>query len=831
MHRLSLARLDVLSRESDLPARGAAYEFPRELRKATELAVQFLVDVCRPSQLGLNPFLRGFYFTGVRPVILSEASPTATAPPVDLAAGATSVFSARMLQQQSQPVASGGLGRKVPQWVFLRRFFREVLLTDDLALRITGGGSRVDLLRRSMIGAAAAACLFVALGMTVSFANNRRLVKRSVAAVAAAREVGGVGSLVGEEGLLKLDTLRARTAQVTGYERAGRPLRFAWGLYAGHAIQPLLHRAYFQHFQGALWRETQERLLGYLRGLPEQPDENSDFGKAQDALAAHLLTTTEHARSTPELLSPVLMEHARPLGTDSAQVLAERQFAFFAQELQYENPYDATANAALVERTQHFLRAFGPEAYYRALMYEGSRAAPAVRYLGPQTVVRNETVVPGAFTRAGYQHVQTQLDSVDNLILRYQWIYGAEPPAQKPRREELARMYEQEYVRRWQDYLAGGSVARFGSPNDASVKLGMLGAPTSPLFAMLATASRETAMDTLSVIGKAFQPLHLVVPPTADARGLTAGALPYANALNMLASNLNMLGNAAGGARDQALLQAFAAAADVKREAAALSGGFSMAGDAALTATQLQRLLRQPADLADALVSGLPTAALNSAGQSFCSSYGTVGRGFPFNPRASADASPDDVNDLFMKDQGTLWSFYQDALQSLVTPQGRARPGARVRSEFARFFGRAAEFSTGAYRGNSLALAFDFQPEIPAGASEVMLQVDGDQASFTPTNRASHTFLWEAERSREARLVVLFGTERITVASGEGSWAPFRVFYAGEWRDSGPYHVEWRIPGRDVRLSGTVSFETGVPPLLRPSYTGALSQCVSQITN
>jgi len=206
-------------------------------------------------------------------------------------------------------------------------------------------------------------------------------------------------------------------------------------------------------------------------------------------------------------------------------------------------------------------------------------------------------------------------------------------------------------------------------------------------------------------------------------------------------------------------------------------------------------------------------------------------RAFPFSTRASADASPGDVNDLFLRDQGTLWSFYQDALQSLLTPQGRPRPGARVRSSFANFFARAAEFSDGAYRDGTLALVFDFQPEIPAGASEVILQVDGDQAIFTPTNRASHTFLWEADRSREARLVVAFGAERVTVATGEGNWAPFRVFYAGEWRDSGPYHVEWRIPGRDVRLTGTVSFEAGVPPLLRPGYTGALSQCVAQITN
>ena len=833
VHRLAMARLDVLSRESESLARGAAYEFPRELRKTTELAVQFLVDVCRPSQLGVNPFLRGFYFTGVRPIILTDAAPATAAPALDpMAGGATSVFNARMLQQGQLAAAGPRGGRKVPQWVFLRRLFREVLLVDKLALSITAGGARVDLLRRTLIGAAAAAAIFVALGMTVSFAGNRKLVRGSVAAASAAREVGGVGSLVGEEDLARLDALRERTAQVTGYERGRRPLHLAWGLYTGHDLQPLLRRIYFQRFDGALWRETQDRLLGYLRGLPEQPDENSEFGKAQDALAAHLLTTSENGRATPELLTPVLLEHARPMGTDSVQARVERQFAFFAAELPYGNPYDTRADVPLVERTQRFLRAFGPEAYYRALVYEGGRTAAPVRYTGAQSVVRNETVVPGAFTIPGYQHVQTQLDSVDELMKRYEWIYGAQPPTQKPRREELAQMYQREYVRRWQDYLGAGSVVRFGGPGDAATKLSMLAASSSPLFVMLATASRETNHDSTSAIGKAFQPVHATVPPSADAGGATAAVAGYTAALNGLASTMRMLASAGGGRGDDALMQqAMAGAAEVRGQAAAVAGGFNRAGDADLTASQVQRLLQQPADFADALVSGLPTAALNAAGQDFCGSYASVARAFPFNPRSSADASPDEVNAMFLRDQGTLWSFYQDALQALVTPQGRARPGARVRSDFARFFGRAAEFSAGAYRGSALAVVFDFQPEIPAGASEVFLQVDGDQASFTPTSRASRSFLWEAERAREARLVVAFGGERVTVASGTGAWAPFRVFYAADWRDSGPYRVEWRIPGRDARLVGTVSFESGVPPLLRPSYTGALSQCVSQITN
>jgi type VI secretion system protein ImpL len=43
--------------------------------------VQFLVDLCQHSQLTLGPFLRGFYFTGVRPIVINEVAPVAAAPP------------------------------------------------------------------------------------------------------------------------------------------------------------------------------------------------------------------------------------------------------------------------------------------------------------------------------------------------------------------------------------------------------------------------------------------------------------------------------------------------------------------------------------------------------------------------------------------------------------------------------------------------------------------------------------------------------------------------------------------------------------------------------
>jgi type VI protein secretion system component VasK len=287
-----------------------------------------------------------------------------------------------------------------------------------------------------------------------------------------------------------------------------------------------------------------------------------------------------------------------------------------------------------------------------------------------------------------------------------------------------------------------------------------------------------------------------------------------------------------GPAADQAMIQASTAASTVKQEVGTLAANFIMMGDAAATAVQIQRLLRQPAELADALITSLPAASLNGAARQFCSSSADpLGARYPFNARATANASPAEVAAFFKKDDGLLWSFYQDKLQTRLTPQGRARPGQNVRDDFVRFFARAADVSNAIFRDGALSLIFDFQPEIPAGASDVTLQVDGDRATYTPTSRASRDFVFEPERSQEAKLTVTINREVVTVATGEGPWSVFRLFQAAQWGSSSPYRVEWRVPGRNVTVVGQVSFETGVPPVLRPGFLAPISQCTTVVPN
>jgi type VI secretion system protein ImpL len=680
---LALRRLDVLPREAQESLRANAYEFPRELHKIVEPAVQFLLDVFRPNQLGQNPLLRGIYFTGVRPVMVRDSGGDVLArgaPGVE--SGATAVFSPAALQQAAQQVPRSSGERKVPQWVFVQRLFREVILRDDVAVRITAGGARVDILRRALIGTAAAACIFFAFAITFSWANNSAFVRQSKDAVEGALQIGSVLGSTLEQDLGRLDALRLQAERVTDWKNNGRPLSYKWGLFTGARLEPVLRNLYFRQFEQTLWNDTRTRIHQYLDELPAAPDENSDFGKAQDALAAYLVTTTEFKRSTGAELAPTLLSFwARGETSDSSRVIAERQFAFFARALAHENPYTPQTDAELVKKTQGFLRGFGPQAYYRVLVANANSSLPSRQYSGPAGYVRNDYVVPGAFTLDGFRNVQTRIDSVDALFARYEWIYGA--PPEKPERAALVRLYETEYIRRWQNYLEAGSIADFSSPSDAAARLRLLADLNSPIVNMLAVASRETDMDSTSRIGRAFRPLLATVPPN-DPRGPSANMVDYLSQLRMLSTQLGMLeGGSGDGARTAA-----ESSREIGVRESSVAASFITGAEASVTAGLIQRFLTQPGARTLTLVTELPKAELNADARAFCETFRPLAGTYPFDPNGR-DAPSRVISAIFQKGEGQLWSFYGRRLEPYFTAQGVLRSpaprGERVQADFARF--------------------------------------------------------------------------------------------------------------------------------------------------
>ena len=387
-------RVKLLSQEFDATKLPTIYEFPREFRKLRNLLVQLLVDLCRPSQLRRGPFLRGFYFSGVRPVTITTAGPTLAreepiAQPSAAHGGldATGIFDYRKAAAQAAqqaPATEAGESRRVPQWVFLPHVFSDVLLKDASALAASASSTKTSLWRRILLATASVILLIFIIGFIVSFVRNKNMESRVVTAAQGISDVQLTGQQLPSLDMLnKLETLRQSVETLSEYHQDGPPFSMRWGLYVGNTLYPDVLRIYFQHFQHLLFGQAQANLVQTLSALPGAPGPNDQYGPAYDTLKAYLITTSNHDKSTSLFLSPVLMKAwvaGRDIDQDLTQ-LAQKQFDFYSEQLKIQNPYSSEYDTLVVARARNYISQFsGVERVYRFMLAEADKANPPINF-------------------------------------------------------------------------------------------------------------------------------------------------------------------------------------------------------------------------------------------------------------------------------------------------------------------------------------------------------------------------------------------------------------------------------------------------------------------
>jgi type VI secretion system protein ImpL len=845
--RLAGKRLSLLPR--DPASAGAAYEFPREMRKLSGLATAFLVELCRPGQRVSGPFLRGFYFVGVRPVLVEAA---AAAPPVAPAAGsgpvdATRVFRLQDVQGFQRPPTAPAVGgsRRVPQWLFHERVFRDVILADQVARAVTGGGSRVNLLRRVALGAGVLVSGALLVLTLASFFGNRALQGEARGAM---EGVLGVTSVEPElpslELLGRMDALRSIGSRLREYEQDSPPLRLRMGLYQGGRVLDEVRRVYF----GALDRLVLQRAFtligGELAALPEVPDAASEYGRSYDALKAWLIMAGHPDRSTASFLTPVLRD--RWLGGRSGSVdeawlsLFDRQLNFYATELVVGDPYARSLDEGVVSGARRFLNQFGSgDRFYLALVTGVSEEVPSVRFAavapGTESVLTNPHEVPGAFTEAGWPRVQARLANIDQLLSQEAWVLGESTLSAVDRANlaaEVRERYILEYRAQWLRFLESATIQAGGGVGAVADRLTRMQGGQSPLLQLLALTAWNTAVD--SVIAVAFDPVHRVTPPDVRAQLISDPNRPYVSALGQLSQILSSLAEPSPETGMEARGQQ--AARDVEREVQQLEQGFGILPEALPVRQTVLRILNRPVQIASAVIDQSPDVALNQGGASFCSGIVPILRKYPFTPGAGEDATAEDLAMAFEPGASLLWGFYQPPVSDRVVRLGNqygAAAGTRVNPAFLSFFNKAMQISSAFYpqgggREPSLQLRIRFQPG--QGTDEITLVVDGRSETFTPSDTSFRTIGW-SPRSRELRILGRVNGNQIPLLEvRQGVWSLFRFLQAGRWRDGtgGRFPVEWTATAGGVRLVGDVELGS-TPPVMRDGFFQGF-QCVGRIT-
>jgi type VI secretion system protein ImpL len=834
-------RLLLLPREGDAAKLPQAYEFPREFQKLRNSLVQFLVDVCRPSQLRAGPFLRGFYFSGVRPVAAAEAPVASLVAPTTAAerggeqaevGGATRMFragfQAEQKARQGVAEAGGGAGRRVPQWLFLGHLFNDVVLADANARAASGSSTKTSLVKRIMLSSAAAICLIYSCLLAWSYFGNRDLEQESLAAsrgIAAGEGAGG--AVPGIDSLQKLETVRQSLAKLTAYERDGAPFSLRWGLYKGSEILPDVRKIYYARFRQLLFGSTQAQMLTSLQRSPAAPGPADDYGPPYDTLKTYLLTTSEWKRSSDAGLQSFLASKldAKWIGIREGEIgkerldLAKRQFDFYASDLHNGNPYSAMADDGAVRRARVYLSQFsGLERVYQGLLSMADKQFPPVsfnqKFPGTVTVLTSSEPVRGAFTKDGAKAVQDAIRKQN--FAGEEWVLGpykGQMPDKAAMEKGLLDRYSADYVAQWRSVLKKSNVNHYAGLKDASTKLTLLTGSGAPLLALFWWTSQNTCVDVPGVADKFKAPQGVVPCPNAQLYIVDANR-PYNSGLQALQQSVDRAADPSSNKEDssRAMRDSGQSATLTARQ---LGASFPPDPEAQIDQRSLELLL-QPIKYLDGMVS----SDLKGSGQSFCSAFNQATlHKFPFDSQAKDEVKLDELGALLQPKSGKLWVYYESSLKSVLQCSNgdcSASGGSPLSPGFASFIGNLMKFSRAIYgdSGADMNYQYSLTPQKSDLIDEFDVTINGALSKLK--GGTQHSYVWPGSGARNFELDLRLAGGGLPQQAKiyDGPWAVFR-FFADADKTTGNV-FSWSVTsGRDqqpTRINGrplTYDFNVG----------------------
>jgi type VI secretion system protein ImpL len=808
-------RLDLLGRETDLTIGAQAYEFPRELRKQRNNLTQFLVELSRQSQLSANPYLRGFYFTGVRAQIVEQAV-SAAAPFLQVEesrAGATQMFSLREIRSAAPVREPAMVSQKVPQWSFLARIFPEIILGDRSALLASKESAPARVFRRALFGTITGLLAIYLLLLLISYGKNAALQDEVLSAIGAIPVSGPLSlastgnTLAMTSQLQALDTLRVHLEQLESYEHDGAPLMYRWGLYHGSDLEASVRKIYFDRFRQLLLNPTQARFTSTLAALPDTALPDADYTAAYKPLKAYLITTTNPDKSTADFLTPVFLQywlnggHADP----DQQRLARSQIDFYARELPRKNPYTIAGDMAAVTRARTYLSKFGGvQRIYQGMLASADKAGSTIDF-NKQFQKSAETVtethqVRGAFTRGGFAYMRDALLHPERYFNGETWVLGeSAAPAldHSSVAQQLSDGYVSDYLTEWRAFLKGASVVGYRDLPDAANKLNTLTGPTSPLLELFYTISHNTAGGNPAIdpkIAIVFQPAQALVPPDSDNQYIGPGNKTYIDALVALQSAIGQVASSPAGMTDPSAAAPIISAATAAHTATKQNTESFHIDTQGHAEALVFNLMEAPIKSVELQVRGIGPEMVNAAGKSFCAAFNQVTAKYPFSANVANPATPTEVEAVFAPETGSLWQFYDKSLKLILATNGSRYsqiPGAsaQVTAQFNQFFNRAAAVSAGLFPAGakSPTLSFTLHSIASPGIRDTSFTVDSERLSGMG---ATQQFTWNAVAAQQA--AVTYNTKDMALQY-QGTWALFQLVNKGHENSTNPYGLVYPL--------------------------------------
>ena len=774
LKELAVARMS-LHRGQVLPP--GVLTFPLEFAALQPALHSFVASLFDDNPYQFQPVFRGLYFTSA----IQEGSASNRA-----SDRVAERFGLTPLTEQAKALAPADNS------FFLKDLFSQVIFPDRHLVKQYA--SRAKLRARGLTFAGAVGVLALSLaGWTWSYLGNRQLLENVRAdldkAVKLQQDRVDLASR-----LEALELLQDRIEQLRRY-RDARPLTIGLGLYQGDAIERKLREEYFNGVRQAMLQPVSrsvEEFLGELNANaatlqpmtrpPESgaasvagrvPLQGGRFSEASsdsvedgyNALKTYLMLADRSRREPGHLTDQItrfwrgwLEAHRGAMPREQMIRSAERMISFALENVQDPAFPVLQNNVTLVEQTRENLNRVVRGMPARERVYAEVRARAATRY-PPMTVARivaeagrdsvaGSYAVSGAFTREAWldyiepafkDAAKTELQSVDWVLkTRAQDDLTLEGSPEQIRKS-LTDLYKADYVREWQRFAQGITIAEFGSFDGAVARMNQLGDPSnSPIKKLITTLFDQTSWDNptavneriakaqaglfdrlkQAVLGQTPSPVELKVDLQAGKAEIPMGPVgrefaalnritmtrdsepsllgSYLQTLGKVRSRFNQIKTQgdAGPAARKLMASTFEGANSELSDALKFVDEQMLVGMTDSARATLRPLLVRPLIQSFTVIIGPTETEINrlwaaKVREPFERSLATK---YPFDANSKMEAAPQEIAKVFGP-SGAIAAFTDEALAALVlrrgdtiTPRTWAALGLRLRPEFSSGF-------------------------------------------------------------------------------------------------------------------------------------------------
>ncbi|HVG19896.1 MAG TPA: type VI secretion system membrane subunit TssM [Blastocatellia bacterium] len=827
-------RLIRLSERESSTDQLRVFDFPLRFAESRRKLGLFASTLFRPTPLKENPLMRGFYFTSSAAL---GASPGASAETVDEGA--------------ADEVHEAGDG------IFTERLFKDVLLRDkDLAASFQSGKRHENRWRNVLIGAAAAALLFILLGLIVSFANNSAL-------IASTRKLGhrvsentkantgrdlDPADPAAMQQLEDMDKLRESLVALDGRGRDWPPLYlnsllYRFGLYSGNSLDPNLRAIYFEAVNQRFFKSTVAALENDLKTFAATSNQakagdgangaaasanqqaasaEDKLGHYYDMLKAYLMLSAHADKAEPSFLVSQLKDYWKRSLPQESEAVALKQLEFYADQAGREDAPHVKADNGLVAEARAKLESYpAVNRYYKRVTTEIAEKVRAVTLdaITKRGVLEGSARVSGSFTLEGYKEMLTAIDGASKKMSEDDWVMGEGAGRGKDQTADVSKlkaMYAQQYIDEWRNFLKDIRVKDFGGPEQAIAALKELSANSSPLVKVIDEVARHTNFsgssssfwgkinpfsrsksggEVAAQIDKEFRPVINFAERKKDADLLSQ----YLKSL----SDVRDLLNAASGDQWAQASKTLLTTNDPKgfqKSEQAVKTLLEDMRNANAAGSEAAKLLEQPLGNVRAIIVGDMREQIEKEwAEKLYATARALESGYPFK-ESSTEASLTDLAKFLNPVDGQLTLFFKEKLESSfedANNQWKPKEGRLKFSDgFVTYLNNARRVRDSLFqsRGKQPDFTYVLALQPPAAGALVEIQVDGNRVD---AQNSTQSFKWTGSSGA-----------KITV-SGDPSprqfpgawWSLFRMFEQGSPNKVGDnqYSLAWKVGATTVQ--------------------------------